>query len=76
MSWLLKRLFSMLSPTYAKNWARHIVGALSQWLILSGYVAPDLADKLGGPTEAMVAGVILFLITIGTSIGNTEKLKK
>jgi hypothetical protein len=75
MNWITKRLVSLVSPKYAKNWARHIVGAASQWLIMSGYLAPELADKLGGPAEAAVAGGILFLITVLVSIGNSEGSK-
>lgn len=75
MSWLSRQLLNFVSPRYAKNWARHLVGALASALITAGYLDQALVDQWIQPAEQAVAGIILLLLTIAVSIGNTEKLK-
>lgn len=74
MSWLGRKVVGMLSPKYAKNWARHLVGAIASALITSGYLDQALVEQWVGPAEQAVAGLIVLLITIAISIGNTERL--
>lgn len=75
MRWIAHKILTLLSPKYAKNWARHIVGAIASALITAGYFDKGLIEQWVGPAEQAVAGIIILLIVIATSIGNTEKLE-
>lgn len=76
MGWLTKRLINLVSPKYAANWARHIVGAIASALITAGYFDKALVDQWVGPAEQAITGILILLIVIATSIGNAEKLHK
>ena len=76
MSWISKQLLRFISPRYAKNWARHIVGAAASALITAGWLDQAIVEQWVGPAEQAIAGIIVLLLTVAVSIGNTAKLKK
>lgn len=73
--WIFELILGLVSPQYAKNIARHLVGAVAAWLITVAQIDPSIIDAWIGPTEAVVVGLVTFVLTLLLSIGNTKKLK-
>lgn len=75
-NWVIGKLLAFLSPKYAANWARHIVGAAASALITAGYFDHALIQSWVGPAEQAVTGVLMLVIVIASSISASEKRKK
>lgn len=77
MGWIISKVMAgvagLLSPRFASNWARHVTGYLGGIVTMLPGVAPEVVDQWAGPTEVIITGVFMLLISLVLSIGNAQK---
>lgn len=74
--WVAARLIGLVSPRYVQNWARHITAYLGGLVTMLPGVAPELVEQWAGPTEVIISGVIMLVISVVMSIGNAKQNEK
>lgn len=76
MGWIMGKVMAgvagLLSPRFASNWARHVTGYLGGIVTMLPGVAPEVVEAWAGPTEVILTGVFMLIISLVLSIGNAK----